>query len=120
MKLISNQINLNDFVSDNYNTRLLDKLKLNNKNTVSDDTSSENNFDDKLMEACKSFESYFVDQVIKEMRKTVPKDEEDKDTYSYFEDLLYREYAESITEQGELGLSQILYESMKRDYDIST
>ena len=32
--------------------------------------------DDELMDACKQFESYFMEQVYKEMEKTVPKSED--------------------------------------------
>ena len=32
--------------------------------------------DDELMDACKQFEAYFVEQMFKSMMKTVPKNEE--------------------------------------------
>ena len=72
------------------------------------------------MEACKSFETYLVEQTIKEMQKTVLKDEEDSDHFGLFQDLLYKEYATSITEQGDLGLARELYESMKRNMDVDS
>ena len=34
---------------------------------------------------------------------------------AYFGDMMYQEYAKQITENGELGLAQQLYESMKRN-----
>jgi len=71
--------------------------------------------DEELMEACKSFESYFVEQVIKAMRKTIPNNEEENDYMNYFGDMLYQKYSENITESGELGIAQMLYESMKRN-----
>lgn len=72
--------------------------------------------DEELLEACKTFESYLVEQVISSMEKTIPKDEEDEGDYeSYFKDMLYKEYAQKITDNGELGLAQQLYESMKRN-----
>jgi flagellar protein FlgJ len=46
--------------------------------------------DEDLMEACKSFETYFVEQVIKAMRKTVPNNEEENDYMNYFGDMLYQ------------------------------
>jgi len=70
--------------------------------------------DEDLMEACKSFETYFVEQVVKAMRKTVPNNEEENDYMNYFGDMLYQKYSENITESGELGIAQMLYESMKR------
>jgi flagellar protein FlgJ len=71
--------------------------------------------DAELMEACKSFETYFVEQVVKAMRKTVPNNEEENDYMNYFGDMLYQKYSENITESGELGIAQMLYESMKRN-----
>lgn len=96
-------------------TSKISKLSNTSKKDLSDVSEA---VDEELMNACKSFETYFVEQVFKEMRKTVPNSEEKNDTYSYFEDFLYKEYANNTTEQGNLGLAQILYESMKRNYQI--
>jgi len=71
--------------------------------------------DKELMEACKSFETYFVEQVVKAMRKTIPNNEEKNDYINYFGDMLYEKYSENITDSGELGIAQMLYESMKRN-----
>ena len=71
--------------------------------------------DKELMDVCKSFESYFVEQVFKEMKKTVPKSEESNEYLDYFGDKLYQEYAGEVTESGDLGIAQMLYESMKRN-----
>lgn len=74
--------------------------------------------DEELMEACKSFESYFVEQMYKGMEKTIMKaeDEEKSNDYlSYFKDTMYQNYAETTMEQGGFGLAQILYDSMKRN-----
>lgn len=72
--------------------------------------------DEELYEACKSFESYLVEQVIKSVKKTVAPSEEDENEYiSYFGDNIYQQYAKDITESGELGIAQQLYESMKRN-----
>jgi len=49
------------------------------------------------------------------MRKTVP-DNGDKNEYlNYFGDMLYQEYAEKVTDSKDLGIAQMLYESMKRN-----
>lgn len=71
--------------------------------------------DEELMEVCKEFEAYFVEQVLKEMQKTVHSSDEESDYYQYFGDILWQGYAEDITESGQLGLAQQLYESMKRN-----
>ena len=71
--------------------------------------------DDELMDVCKSFESYFVEQVLKEAKKTVLSDEEEEGDYmQYFGDTLVQEYAKMLTDQGSIGLAKDLYESMKR------
>lgn len=76
----------------------------------------DNASDKDLMDVCKSFESYFVEQVFKEMKKTVPQtDEENNEYMNYFGDMLYEEYADNVTESGSLGIAQMLYESMKRN-----
>lgn len=72
--------------------------------------------DEELMDACKSFESYLVQQVMKQVKNSVAKSEEDEGEYmSYFGDMLYEKYAKDITESGELGIAQQLYEAMKRN-----
>lgn len=72
--------------------------------------------DEELMEACKSFESYMLEQVFKGMEKTIIKDEEKENDYmAQFGDRLYEEYAKSVTDNQSLGLAQMLYESMKRN-----
>jgi flagellar protein FlgJ len=73
--------------------------------------------DEELMDACKSFESYLLEQVFKGMQKTVLKDEDEKenDYMAQFGDMLYEQYAETATENQSLGLAQMLYESKKRN-----
>lgn len=71
--------------------------------------------DEELMEACKSFETYFVEKVFERTRAAMVGDEEDKNEYEeYFGDMLYKEYAEKITDSGQLGIAQMLYDSMKK------
>lgn len=79
--------------------------------------------DDELMEVCKEFESYLLEQVFKEMEKTSSIFGEDEDESSsqmvdYFKDTTIAELASQSTEQNGLGLAQTLYEQMKRNYDI--
>lgn len=71
--------------------------------------------DEELMEACKSFESYFVEQVLKAMEKTTGKTEEDGDYLEVFKDNLYQEYAKMIADSQSLGLAQQFYDSIKRN-----
>lgn len=72
--------------------------------------------DEELMEACKDFEAYLVEQVIKSTKKAMLSDEDSEGEYmKYFGDNLTQSYAEMITETSNLGIAQMLYESMKRN-----
>ena len=80
--------------------------------------------DDELLDACKQFEAYFLEQVFKEMEKTVDcvKSEEDTDPNSnlvdFFQDSAIQELASTSTQTQGLGLAQMLYEQMKRNYGL--
>ena len=56
------------------------------------------------------------------MEKTVIKAEDDETSTSqledYFKDETIKELAEQSTDQNSLGLAQMLYEQMKRNYDV--
>lgn len=79
--------------------------------------------DKELMDACKQFESYFLEQVFKGMMKTVPKSEDSSASINtmtdYYEDLMIQNISEESTEQSSLGLAQMLYEQMRRNYGLS-
>lgn len=76
---------------------------------------------EQLMDACKQFESYFLEQVFKEMQKTVPETEYSfKATgtmVDYYKDGMIQEIAKMSTEQENLGLAQTLYEQLKRNVE---
>ena len=79
--------------------------------------------DDELMDACKEFESYLLEQVFKEMQKTVDCFKEgDSDPNSnlidYFKDNALQDLASTSTENQGLGIAQMLYEQMKRNYNL--
>ena len=78
----------------------------------------ENASDEELMDACKSFEAYMLEQVLKQTKEAmVPKDEDEENDYlKMFGDKLYEGYAQTITDSGQLGIAQKLFEAMKRDY----
>ena len=75
------------------------------------------------MDACKQFEAYFLEQVFKEMQKTVNIGEKDSKTtdtmVDYFKDQGIQDLAAQSTENNSLGLAQMLYEQMKINYGIS-
>lgn len=70
-----------------------------------------------LLKACKSFESYMLEQVFKGMESTVDKSEEEEnnDYLNQFSDKLYEEYADEASKNQSVGIAQMLYESMKRN-----
>lgn len=77
--------------------------------------------DDELMDACKQFEAYFLEQVFKEMMNTIPKSEESDSTSNlvdFFKDEMIQNIATESTEQNSIGLAQTLYEQMKRNYGL--
>jgi flagellar protein FlgJ len=90
--------------------------------TLSTDLSSAT--DDELMDVCKEFESYFVEQVFKSMEKMIPEDEDDDEDSSmssmmdYYKEEMISQYASLATESNGgtgLGIAQTLYEQMKRN-----
>lgn len=96
--------------------KTLNSLDKSNKLEKSLSNNIKGNTDEELMEVCKSFESYLVEQVFKKMEATVPKDDEEDGEYvKYFKDMMYQNYAEDATNTQGLGIAQMLYESMKRN-----
>lgn len=72
--------------------------------------------DEELMAACKDFETYLVEQVIKSTKSAMLEDEDSEGDYmKMFGDTLNQSYAEIITENADLGIAQQLYEAMKRN-----
>lgn len=74
--------------------------------------------DEELMEACKSFEAYFVQKMIEAAKKTLENEDEKGEYMQYFSDNLNQQYAEMITDSGQIGLAQQLYDSMKTQYNL--
>ncbi len=84
--------------------------------------------DDELMQVCKDFESYFIEQMFKSMEKMIPKDEDEDKSSSmssmtdYYKEEMMSKYAEYASESDGgkgLGIAQTLYEQMKRTYGSS-
>lgn len=105
---VSSGLGLNKATGNLFNNAKADNLKAAiNKNNATDE---------ELMEACKSFEAYLLEQAFKGMEKTIIKDEENQNEYLIqFADNLYEEYAKEATKTQGIGLAQTLYESMKRN-----
>lgn len=94
-------------------SKLQDKLQSTAKNATTDD---------ELMDACKQFESYFIEQMYKAMVKTIPQNEETSGSTStlmdYYKDQMVQSIADQTTEQSSFGLAQMLYEQMRRNYGL--
>ena len=60
----------------------------------------------------KEFESLFMNQVVKGMRKTVPA-EENSNAQSIFTEMLDTEHAKAMTESREFGIRQMIMDWMK-------
>ena len=68
----------------------------------------------KLYKACQDFEAIFVKQMLNVMRKTVNKSGLMDGGFAeeVFEDMLYDEYANKMTEHAQFGLSDTLYKQL--------
>ena len=94
-----------------------DKLKNNVKNLSSDST------EDELKSTLKDFESYFVEQVLKEMKGSMTLKSDDEDSMSQYKDMFMdtaiEQLSDTIVEKSGENITQQLYEQMKRNYNIS-
>ena len=104
----------NSIDTNHYNA---DKIK-NSVNSVSKETS-----DDELMQVCKDFESYFIEEVIKEIKNNMTEDEEDEDSSlatltDFHMDSVIEEISDKVLDQSGMNLTQQLYEQVKRNYGI--
>lgn len=115
-----NSSDLLSYYSDVYSgSNSAEKLQDSLKNTDYSESDS-----DELLQVCKDFEAYFVEQVMKEMKKMVPENEDSSSSskyLDYFGDTYIQELAKTVTETDNgkgIGLAQSLYEQMKRNYGI--
>lgn len=78
--------------------------------------------DEELIEVCKEFEAYFLEQVFHAMMETAKVfSDEEESSYAtkmvdYFKDTAVQELTAQATDQNGLGIAQTLYEQMKRQY----
>ena len=78
--------------------------------------------DKELMDACKQFEAYFLEQIFKQMYKSVEaingeSTDPQASLVSYFRDSTISDIASTSVDTQSNGLAQMLYESMKRTID---
>ena len=87
---------------------------------------SEKSSDDELWAACKSFEAYFLEQMFKEMQKSVdslkpdPQDRSTSTLVDYFKCETLQDICGTAVDTQSNGFAQMLYENLKRNYDIPT
>ena len=88
--------------------------------TLNNDLS--NATEDELMEVCKDFEAYFTEQMFKAMQKMIPESESvsasTRQLQDYYKEQRVQNMAEQSAEGSGLGLAQMLYEQMKRNYGL--
>uniref|UniRef100_UPI0040573700 hypothetical protein n=1 Tax=Agathobacter sp. TaxID=2021311 RepID=UPI0040573700 len=91
------------------------------KNSVSGLSSGST--EEELKGVLKDFESYFLEEVIKEVKETFShEDEEESSTMSQYSDMFMdtaiEEIADILLDEIGDGMTQQLYEQMKRNYNI--
>jgi flagellar protein FlgJ len=71
--------------------------------------------DKKLLKACQEFEALFVQQILKEMRKTIPKDGLVPQTHEseVYESMFDEEVSTLMSQQGKLGLAEMLFDQLR-------
>jgi flagellar protein FlgJ len=86
-------------------------------------TPSVNKSDDAaLKEACRDFEAIFLQQMLKSMRQTVPKNGlmDGGMAEEIFEDMLYENYAEKMADSADLGLADMLYRQISQNHTLKS
>ena len=85
---------------------------------------SSNSSDEELMEVLKDFESYFIEQMIKQMKETFTDDDKESSVASQytdtFMDYAIEDIADMLLEEVGGNMTQQLFEQMKRNYNIPT
>ena len=78
--------------------------------------------EDELMAVCKDFEAYFTEQMFKAMQKMIPESESvsssTRQLQDYYKEQMVLGLAEQSAQGEGLGLAQMLYEQMKRNYGL--
>lgn len=117
-------MDINSLYTDLYTNRATDAKNEKLSKSVSGKDYSKAS-DEELMEVCKSFESYFVEQVLKQAMDVFTTGEEVSSgsmstLQEYYKSNLIQEYASTITERQDMGIAKTLYEQMKRNYSTDT
>ena len=68
-----------------------------------------------LQKATQQFEGYFLNELLKEMRKTVPQDKllgDDGNGKQIFQDMMDQTLSEKMSSRGDLGMAQMMYNQL--------
>lgn len=97
----------------------------NNANKIQNSLSgvSSDSTEDELLQVCKDFEAYFVEEIIKEIKENLTTEEDEDDSSlstmtDYNMDFAVQEIAEKVVDEVGTNFTQQLYEQMKRNYGI--
>lgn len=74
--------------------------------------------DQKLKEACKEFESLFLNQLLTSMRKTIPKSDlfgENQQEKEMYDNMMDQEMAKAWASSDGVGIANVLYQQMKQN-----
>ncbi|MBR1737801.1 MAG: rod-binding protein, partial [Firmicutes bacterium] len=103
-------------MSDGYLANVYNTIKKDEIETDSFRNKFESKDDKELMNACVEFESYFLKEMIKAMRRTVDKSDSfipQSNAEEIFQDMLDDEYAKSSAKGSGIGLAKMMYEQLK-------
>lgn len=76
----------------------------------------ENKDDEALKDACAEFESYYLNKVFTEMRKSIPESGlyEETQGRKIYEDMLYEAYSKEISKGQGAGIKDMLFQQLKK------
>ena len=112
-------VSIGDYYTDYYTKSSVGnatEAKLSSLESKLGTVSAEKSSDEELMAACKEFEAYLVEQVVKQVKEAfVDSDEDQSGHMQVFGDTMVQDLASTISDNSELGIAQQLFESMKRN-----
>lgn len=81
---------------------------------------NENSSEEEMKQAIKDFESYFVEQILKNVRESLKDDEDSSNAQltDFFMEQVGQKIADQMVDQTGERLTQTLYEQMCRNYNI--
>lgn len=114
ISLDASMLNMTNATTNNFNA---DKVQ----NTLS--SVNKGSTEDELMEVCKDFSSYFIEEVIKEIKENMTLEDEEGDpslsTLTDFHmDSVIEDISDTMLDQAGNSFVQQLYEQMKRNYGL--